>query len=53
MDCLVLKKAPEGGYMVHEMDRGGGFNYPPLTFASTTIDESLKFIKSKLEPRAK
>ncbi|EKS37772.1 hypothetical protein [Afipia clevelandensis] len=51
---LEIKKMPEGGYLVLDpigRDRDG-FNYrPPFRFAATSVDEALKYIKGRLEPK--
>jgi hypothetical protein len=52
---MQIDKIKDGGYLVSDSHRGeirGGFDYVPFQFASTTIDEALKYIKSKLEPKA-
>jgi len=47
---LEIQKLPDGGYMI-----GDGFSrsgdYRQMRFASTSIDEALKYIKARLEPK--
>lgn len=47
---LVITKMPDGGYLVTDGLRNDGFGRIDR-FASTSIDESLKYIKSQFEPR--
>ena len=49
-DGLEIHKMREGGFVVMEAGRTEPFcsNYP--IFASTTIDDALKFMKSKFVP---
>ena len=46
---LIIRRMPDGGFLVT-----GAFNHPgmmtPLMYASTTIDEALKYMKRKLTP---
>lgn len=51
MHTLVIGKAPEGGYIVSDGFGDVGFRPPPFMFAATTIDETLKFVRSKFEPK--
>jgi hypothetical protein len=53
---LELHKMSEGGYVVIPsgmMRSYEGYRVPAAMFASTTIDEALKFIKNKMEPKVK
>jgi hypothetical protein len=50
---MEIQKLKDGGYLVSDSVRGScGFDYVPFCFASTTIDEALKYIKGQLEPKA-
>lgn len=48
--ALEIRKMPDGGYVI-----GDGYDfegrYRNMHFASTSVDEALKYIKGKLEPR--
>lgn len=46
-EALEIVKLPEGGFMVKESNRGDGY-YVSMLFASSTIEEALKFMKVKL-----
>lgn len=48
---LEIRKMPEGGYLVADIYHDMGNRILPFMFAATTIDEALKFVKSKLEPK--
>lgn len=50
---MRIEKLKDGGYLVSDTHQDFGQNFLPFLFASTTIEESLKYIKNKLEPRAK
>ncbi len=50
---MRIQKMNDGGYLVMDSkEYDGGARHFPFLFASTTIDEALKYIKSKLEPKA-
>ena len=51
-NILEIHKMPDGGYLVGDGYRMSG-EYRTMLFASSSIDEALKYIKSKLEPKAK
>lgn len=47
---LAIRKMPDGGYLVSpHYNNPGSYNAP--AFASTTIEEALKYIKAQLEPK--
>lgn len=48
---MQVEKIKDGGYLVSDSHRGEFGNYVPFRFASTTIDEALKYIKRELEPK--
>ena len=49
-DAFEIRKMSEGGYLVgYATWRSDSYN-PPF-FASSTVDEALKFIRAKLEPK--
>ena len=47
---LDILKLPDGGYMVGDGYRGDG-SFRGMRFASTSIDEALKYIKATLEQK--
>lgn len=50
--ALEIQKMPDGGYVVGDgLVRPG--DWRQMHFAATSIDEALKYIKSKLEPKPK
>jgi hypothetical protein len=51
-DAMTLMRMPSGGFLVMQ-GRGGRDDYGSYSgpvFASTTIDESLKFMRDKVKP---
>jgi hypothetical protein len=51
MTELNIQRLPEGGFLVTGRHYQGMVT--PFLFASTTIDEALKYIKRKLTPTTK
>lgn len=49
IDALEIYKLPEGGFLVRDCYRPEGFSSTGPCFASTTIEEALRFVKKKLE----
>lgn len=50
-DAMTLMRMPSGGFLVIQGRPRDGFDsYAGPVFASTTIDESLKFIRDKVKP---
>lgn len=49
---LEIRKMPDGGYIVGDGYRGDN-SWRQLNFASSSIDEALKYIKGKLEGETK
>lgn len=47
---LEIQKMPEGGYIVGDGSMRPG-DFRQLRFASTSIDEAMKYVKSLLEPK--
>lgn len=47
---LEIRKMPDGGYIVGDGQRDYG-DYRMMRFASTSIDDALKYIKGNLEPK--
>lgn len=48
---LEIRKMTDGGYLVAPAERREGYCQIGPCFASSTIDEALKYIKGKLEPK--
>lgn len=49
--AFEIQKMVDGGYLVGDgLGRQG--DYRQMRFASTSIDEALKYIKSRMEPKA-
>lgn len=46
---LEIRKMLDGGFLVVDAYRGGGM-VSTFRFASSTIEEALEYVKSKLEP---
>ena len=47
---LQIEKLPDGGYVVVDGYRRDSGDYRGPRFASTSIDDALKYIKEKLQP---
>lgn len=52
VDELEILKMPEGGFLVARPRHRDSMNYcTPFLFAATTVDEALKYIKGRLQPK--
>ena len=49
-DKVMIIRMPHGGFMVHESPSGTEGYYRTYLFASSTLEESFKFVKKYLLP---
>jgi hypothetical protein len=47
----TIRKLPDGGFVVADYQPGMHYQTPPYRFASEGVEASLKYIKSKFEPK--